>query len=143
MTSAAEPRVLLPPEIRRFLEAPGRFATIATLNPDGTPHQTVVWFLLRDDHIVLNSKAGRRWPTNLLRDPRLSFAVEAGRDAVVISGVAEHDDDQPRAQSDIAAMAERYETPDKAASEVARFRTEARLRFVLRPRAMHVHGDPR
>ncbi|MDQ3937259.1 MAG: pyridoxamine 5'-phosphate oxidase family protein [Chloroflexota bacterium] len=137
------PPLALSPQIRSFLSAPGRFATIATLNADGSPHQTVVWFLLRDDHIVLNSRAGRRWPANLLRDPRISLTVEAGLDAVTLSGVVEHDDDQPLAQADIAEMARRYDTPENAATRIARFRTEQRLRFLLRPRSMHIHGDPR
>ena len=33
-------------EVRHFLETP-RFAVIATINEDGTLHQTVVWYLLR------------------------------------------------------------------------------------------------
>ena len=35
-------------EARHFLEEP-RFAVIATINADGSPHQTVVWYLLRSD----------------------------------------------------------------------------------------------
>jgi PPOX class probable F420-dependent enzyme len=136
------PAVTLSAQVRSFLSAHGRFATIATINPDGSPHQTVVWFLLRDDHVVLNSRAGRRWPSNLLRDPRISLTVESGLDAVTISGTVEHDDDRQQAQADIAEMARRYETPEVAATEIARFRTEQRLRFLLRPRSMHVHGDP-
>lgn len=141
--STPSPTLTISPQIRSFLDAPQRFATIATVNPDGSPHQTVVWFLLADDHIVLNSRAGRRWPSNLLRDPRISFTVENGLDAVTISGTAEQDDDAERAQADIAEMARRYETPDKAETEIARFRTEERLRFLLHPRSIHVHGDPR
>ena len=134
----------LPDSVRSFLSAePPRYATLATLNPDGSPHQAVVWFLLRDDHIVLNSKAGRRWPTNLLRDPRLSLTVEAGLDAVTLGGRAEHDDDPGRAQADIAEMARRFDDPETAQREISRFRTEQRLRFVFRPTRLHVHGDPR
>jgi PPOX class probable F420-dependent enzyme len=135
--------ISLPARVRSFLQAPQRFATIATLNADGSPHQTVVWYLLRDEHIVLNSRAGRRWPTNLLRDPRISFTVEDGLDALTISGSAEHDDDPQQAQADIAEMAYRYGSVEEAEADIARFRTEQRLRFILRPLAMHVHGDPR
>ena len=128
--------------LRRFLGDRPRYATIATLNPDGSPHQAVVWFLLRDDHLVLNSKAGRRWPSNLLRDPRLSLTVEEGLDAVTLGGTVEHEADPELAQADIAEMARRYDDPQTAEREIARFRTEERLRFVFRPTRLHVHGDP-
>jgi PPOX class probable F420-dependent enzyme len=132
----------LPANVRSFLAAP-RVATIATLNPDGSPHQAVVWFLLRDDHILLNSRDGRRWPSNLLRDPRLSLTVEDGLDTVTLAGRAEHVDDARLAQAEAAEMAHRYESPEEAQTLIARFRTEQRLRFVFRPTTMHVHGDPR
>lgn len=131
----------LTPAVRRFLEAPVRYATIATLNRDGSPHQTVVWYLLRDEQVVLNSRAGRRWPSNLLRDPRLSFTVEDGLDAVTINGEVRFEEDPVQAQADIAEMARRYQSPAEAARDIARFSREQRLRFVLRPQSMHVHGD--
>ena len=61
----------LPDTIRDFL-ADLRFATIATVDPDGSPRQAVIWYRLEDDEIVINSAVGRRWPANLLRDPRIA-----------------------------------------------------------------------
>ncbi len=129
----------LPPRIRDFLAAP-RYATIATVNRDGSPHQTVVWYLLRGDEIVLNSRPGRRWPANLLRDPRLSLTVEDGLDFVTLRGEVVADDDQDRAQADIAEMAHRYDPPAEAEAEVAEFRRQRRISFYFRARAMHTHG---
>ena len=75
---------------RAFLEAPGRFATIATIDPDGSPLQAVVWYRLEPDgSILINSLVGRRWPDNLLRDPRMSLTVEFGYDYVAMRGEAE------------------------------------------------------
>lgn len=139
----SQPPLELPAHIRGFLEARLRHAVIATLNGDGSAHQTVIWFLLRDGLIVVNSRAGRRWPSNLLRDPRISLTVEEGDDAVTISGTAHVEGDAAQAQADIAEMAYRYYGADKAEHEIARFQTEQRLRFVLRPRTIHTHGDPR
>jgi PPOX class probable F420-dependent enzyme len=130
----------LPPKIRAFLEAPPRYATIATLNGDGSPHQAVVWYLLRDDHIVLNSKLGRRWPGNLLRDPRLSFTVEDGLDYVSLGGEVGVHDDPLQAQADIAQMARRYDPPDAAERAIAEFRRQQRVSFHFRPTTMHTHG---
>jgi PPOX class probable F420-dependent enzyme len=129
----------LPAKVSSFLASP-RYATIATLNADGSVHQTVVWYLLRDDHLVLNSKVGRRWPTNLLRDARLSLTVEDGLDYVTLEGIVEAVDDQPQAQADIAEMARRYDPPDAAERAIAEFRRQQRISFHLRPQTMHTHG---
>jgi PPOX class probable F420-dependent enzyme len=128
--------------VRRFLAAPGRYATIATLDRDGAPHQAIIWYLLRDDHLVLNSRVGRRWPSNLQRDPRISFAVEEGEDAVTIAGLAELAPPSHDAQADIAEMAWRYYEPAMARREIARFQTEQRISFVVRPTRVAIHGQP-
>ncbi len=138
---------MLEANVRSFLTSPVRYATIATLNPDGGPHQIVIWYLLRDDpergeQLVVNSRRGRRWPSNLVRDPRANLAVFEAEDAVTIEcEVAEEYDGEP-AQADIAGMARRYDTPEDAAREIARFRTEDRVTFVLRPTRVIVHGSP-
>lgn len=119
-----------------------RYATIATLNPDGSPHQSIIWFLVRGDEIVINSRRGRRWPANARRDSRVAFAVEDGEDAVTINAHAEQVDDPEQAQADIAEMARHYDSPDEAERETARFRTEERISFVLTPVKVSIHGDP-
>jgi hypothetical protein len=40
-------------------------------------------------------------------------------------------------------MARRFYSPEYAEHEIARYRTEQRISFVLRPVRVHVHGDPR
>ena len=40
--------------------------------------------------ILLNSRVGRCWPSNLLRDPRAALSVEDGDDYVAVRGLAEH-----------------------------------------------------
>ncbi len=132
---------LLTPRVLLFL-GPARFASLATINPDGSPHQTVVWYLLRDGEIVVNSLVGRRWPSNLRRDPRCSLLVEDGLDYVAIAAVAEEDPDAEQAQADIAAMARRYETPLDAERLIEqRFRPQRRVSFVLRAARVHEHWE--
>jgi PPOX class probable F420-dependent enzyme len=136
----------LPERVRRFLAEP-RYATIATADDDGAPRQAVVWFLLDGDTIVVNSREGRRWPTNLRRDPRISIAVSDATHEwwVGLSGTVEVVDDQERAQADIAAMARRYHGDGSAEAEasIAEFRTQRRVSFRLRPTNIHDHleGD--
>ena len=138
---------LLTPEARHFLSAtPPRYATLATINADGSPHQIVIWFLLRGDSegtlIVINSRRGRRWPANLGRDGRAHLAVFEAEDAVTIECAVERAYEGAQAQADIAEMAARYDTPEEAQREIARFQTEQRVSFVLRPTRVNIHGDP-
>jgi PPOX class probable F420-dependent enzyme len=52
------------------------FAQVATLRRDGSPHVTPVWVDVRDGMVWLNSAAGRAWPANLRRDPRVALNVQ-------------------------------------------------------------------
>jgi PPOX class probable F420-dependent enzyme len=95
-----------------FLKEP-RFAVVATINRDGSPQQTVIWYELQGDKIMMNTAAGRLKEKNLRRDPRLSFCVADGYHYITIKGTAELVYDQERAQADIKALAIRYHGPEK------------------------------
>jgi PPOX class probable F420-dependent enzyme len=99
--------VSLDPKVRAFLEEK-RFAVLATVNRDGTAQQTVMWYELRDGHVMMNTARGRTKDRNLLRDRRISICVEDGQRFVTIAGTAELNDDQDVAQTDIKALATRY-----------------------------------
>ncbi len=128
---------------RKMLEREGVFGTLATVSADGSPFQAVIWFLLRDDTLVINSKVGRVWPTNLLRDPRLSLVVEDGYDWVGVRGRAEPITDQATAQADIAAMARRYHVDDPAKAErmIRTFQTQERISFAVSAERVAEHPD--
>ena len=134
----------LPDHVRRFLAEP-RYAAVATIDEDGAPRQAVVWFLLDGDTIVVNSRDGRRWPTNLRRDRRVSIAItdHARESWVGLIGTVEVVDDQEQAQADIAAMARRYNGADSAEANdaIAEFQTQRRVSFRLRPTSMHDHVE--
>jgi PPOX class probable F420-dependent enzyme len=76
------------------------FAVVATLNRDGSPHTTTVWYV-RDGDTVLFSTAGHRAKArNLTRDPRVSLTVYDLANpytAVDIRGTAELEVDEQRA----------------------------------------------
>jgi PPOX class probable F420-dependent enzyme len=122
----------LSPDGRRFLEAP-RYAVVATINPDGSVLQAVVWYDLLGDAIVFNSRAGRRWPANLGRDPRISFIVADGEDYVEMRGEVEIDEDPVRGQKVILRLARRYEPDEGPAAQAAAFAGQQRVTFELRP----------
>jgi PPOX class probable F420-dependent enzyme len=126
---------------REFVAAPGRFGTLATVGPAGEPAQAVVWYALRDDGILLNSRVGRRWPANLLRDPRASLMVHDGYDYVLVRGRGLRLHEGAAAFEDIAALARVYHShePDRAERAIATFRTQERISFLLRPEAVSTH----
>jgi PPOX class probable F420-dependent enzyme len=108
--ASALPSIPLPDPIRAFLAEP-RIATISTINPDGSPHQAVIWYALDGDGLLINSRRGRRWPRNLLDDGRISVAVyEAERPHhwVGVKGMAELLHEGEAAIADIQALARRY-----------------------------------
>ena len=141
MTSTTE-ETLFTAGTRSFLSNPLRYATIATINADGSPHQIVIWYTLRGDVLVINSRRGRRWPSNLRRDGRANLAIYEGEDAVTIECVVDGTYEGEEAQADIAEMARRFYSPADAEHSIARYRTEERISFVLRPVRVHVHGEP-
>ena len=125
-----------------FVDDNTRFGTLATINADGTPHLAVIWYKVRPDgSILVNSKAGRLWPNNLLRDPRCSLAIEAGLRWVVIRGTAEAQDDRAQAVEDICSLGVWYEGDDPAGLEkrFAGFRAQHRISFHIQPRSITVH----
>ncbi|HEY0444263.1 MAG TPA: pyridoxamine 5'-phosphate oxidase family protein, partial [Candidatus Limnocylindrales bacterium] len=104
------PEPVIPDAIRTWIDAP-RFATIATLNDDGSPHQAVVWYLVDGDTLLINSRRERRWPQNLERDHRVTFAIhdhERLGHWVGLRGTAQPVRTGDASLVDIAAMARRY-----------------------------------
>lgn len=113
--------------VRAFLDEP-RFAVVATVNEDGTPQQSIVWYELQGDEIMMNTKRGRVKDRNLRRDPRVSFCLEDGYRYLTITGVTRLIDDQEVAQADIRHLAIRYHGEEKG-SEMSRrgFQKEERV----------------
>lgn len=126
--------------VRRFLEEP-RFASLATVNPDGTPQQTVMWYELRGDEVVMNTARGRKKDRNLLRDRRVSICVEDGYRYVTIAGEVEVVEDQATAQADIRALAVRYHGEARGAEMVREgFAKQERITLRLPVTRVDAHG---
>jgi PPOX class probable F420-dependent enzyme len=51
------------------------FASVATLGPDGSPQNSVVWIKREGDTVLFSSVDGRQKVRNLRRDPRVSVSV--------------------------------------------------------------------
>jgi PPOX class probable F420-dependent enzyme len=93
--------------VRAFLEA-ARFATIATTNGDGSPHQTALWYALRDDTILMNTGSASRKVRNLKRDPRASVCVVDSAEARHVTLEGSVTFDESHVLEDLTQLASRY-----------------------------------
>ncbi len=108
------------------------YAVLGTLNKDGSPHLTTMWYLLGGDTIVMNTKVGRLKELNIRRDPRIAICVEDGG-YITISGTVEIIDDPAIAQHDIYRLAVRYNGEEQAKQQVAEtFSREQRITLHLK-----------
>lgn len=127
-------------EIRQFLEQPN-YAVLATINADGTPQLTVLWFELQGDEVMMNTAAGRLKDRNLRRDPRAAVCVTADGYGVTFKGSVELIDDQEIAQADIHRLAVRYDGPEAADRQSRnQFGKEHRVTIRLRPTSVTPQG---
>jgi len=127
-------------DVRAFLEEP-RFGVLGTVNADGSPQQTVMWYELRGNTVMMNTLRGRKKDRNLLRDPRASLCVEDGFRYVTVEGSIEMVEDRDTAQADIADLARRYhgsEEGERMARDV--FGPQERVTLLLTIDRVDVHG---
>ena len=62
------------PGVKVLIDKPNH-AVCSSLNDDGSIHSTVVWVSVEDGRLAVNSAVGRRWPTNLERDPHITLVI--------------------------------------------------------------------
>jgi PPOX class probable F420-dependent enzyme len=115
-----------------------RFAVLATINQDGTPQLTTMWYLLEDDGtITMNTKVGRAKERNMRRDPRISICIEDGYTFVTINGKVEMIDDHNIAQRDIYRLSARYHGEAKARRQMEdQFSQETRVTLRVQPESI-------
>lgn len=63
----------IPAEYQDLLDE--EFATVATLLPDGNPHQTVTWVDYDGEYVLINTVEGRRKVKNVRGHPHASVSV--------------------------------------------------------------------
>lgn len=116
--------------VQELLEQPN-YAVVSTLNEDGSIHSAIAWVDAQNGTVAVNSAKGRKWPTNLERDPRINILVyESGNpyNYVEIRGRAEGTTDG--ADEHINALSKKYIDQDEYP-----FRQpgEQRVKFVVKP----------
>ncbi|MGW0903064.1 PPOX class F420-dependent oxidoreductase [Streptomyces sp. NPDC002853] len=83
------------------------FVTVATLQPDGSPHQSVVWVGRNGDDLFFVTGVDKIKVRNLRRDPRLSVTVNPPNEPygyAVISGTARFESAGSRERMDELAL---------------------------------------
>jgi PPOX class probable F420-dependent enzyme len=92
-----------PVEIETFL-AGSHTLNLATIDPDGLPQVTAVWYALQEGDVVFWAYSTSRKIRNLRRDPSVGGVVETGATYAELQGVS------------IAGTAELIEEPGKVAA---------------------------
>ena len=127
--------------VKEILDDGANYATVSTLNADGSIHSTVVWINVEDGEVLVNSSRGRVWPNNLEREPRITATVfhhENPYEYVEIRGQARLADDGDEAQAHIDRLAKKYMDKDEYPF---RFEGEVRLKYVIEPDRVR-HSNP-
>lgn len=126
----------IPEDVREFLAAP-RYAVLATINADGMPQQTPIWYELRGDVLYMNTREGRLKWRNMQRDSRASLCVVDGeryvtlRGRVTLTGGA-------AAFDGIRALSIRYHGPEAGERQVQDYVGQKRVDVEMR--IDHVHA---
>ena len=115
--------------VKQLLNKPN-YAVISTVNEDGSIHSAVVWVGVEGDNVTVNSAEGRKWPSNLDRNPTANVLVydqENPFEYVEVRGKASRADG---ADDHIDSLSKKYIGQDKYP-----FRQpgEERIKFVVQP----------
>ena len=63
-------------ELEAFLAEPGVLMRVATVDADGAPHVTPIWFVHEDGRIWFTPRAASGWLAHLRRDPRVALCID-------------------------------------------------------------------
>lgn len=97
----------LPENVRAFLEE-SHYCTMATINRDGTPQLTAMWYDLEGDTVILNMSRGLLKEKNLRRDPRMAICVVDGYRYATLEGRAEIVEDRALQEKEVNRLSIRY-----------------------------------
>lgn len=84
------------------------FAVVSTIASDGMPHQTVMWYQLDGDRLLLSTPRDSLKHRHLKRDKRLSVCVEKGYSYVTLNGTVTLDEEPVSARRDYELLGKRY-----------------------------------
>ena len=127
----------LTPDDVQLVKGNTTYATLVTINEDGTPQASITWIDTEDGLILINTAEGRRKTRNLHRDPRVAVLVEAEPYRwMSINGTVVETVPEPRALERIDELKRRYDS--KPWSPVL---GQVRVIFRIRPDRIHRYED--
>lgn len=88
------------------------FATLVTINEDGSPQATITWVDAADGHVLVNTAQGRVKDRNVRANPRVALSVMRGGDAydwISITGTVVDIETGERAERHIDELSHRYD----------------------------------
>tara|TARA_Y100000590_G_scaffold133366_2_gene152496 strand:+ start:636 stop:1025 length:390 start_codon:yes stop_codon:yes gene_type:complete len=91
------------------------FASLATINTDGSPQVSIVWIDYKDNHILINTAKGRIKTNNMERDPRVSISVTDAKNPyyqVTFKGIVKNIS-EANADEHIHSLAKKYLNQNK------------------------------
>lgn len=119
----------LTPDDVEMIRGKTTYATLVTLDEDGTPQASITWVDTEDGLVLINTAEGRRKARNLRSDPRVAVLVEVDPYRwTTINGTVVGTTPEPRALEHIDELSRRYD--DEPWSPVA---GQVRVIFKIRP----------
>ena len=119
---------------REFLRE-DHVAVVSTLNTDGSPQVTTIWYLLQEDGTLIMSTPGRTQKVkNLRRDPRIAVCVGDERRSVSLYGTVTVSSDQNVIRRDLEQLTARYVKEEAArVPTLSLFLQEGRVALHVKP----------
>ncbi|MER7762513.1 PPOX class F420-dependent oxidoreductase [Streptomyces sp. NPDC097619] len=62
-------------DLKKLIDDTPVFATVATVQPDGSPQLSVTWLTRDGDDLLISTTIGRRKEKNLRNDPRITVMI--------------------------------------------------------------------
>ena len=115
------------------------FASLATLNVDGTPQVTPVWFDWDGSHVLINTARGRVKDRNLRRNPHVALAIPDPSNPYRYIGIQGRVTNitEEGADAHIDKMAKKYLNKDRYPY---RAQGEVRMLVTIVPEKVHAVG---
>ncbi|MFA7766689.1 PPOX class F420-dependent oxidoreductase [Streptomyces sp. NPDC048723] len=62
-------------DLKKLIDDSPVFATVATIQPDGSPQLSITWLTRDGDDLLVSTTVGRRKEKNLRADPRVTVMI--------------------------------------------------------------------
>lgn len=118
----------------------GHTLQVASIGPDGYPHQVAMWYALIDGKVHFTTYAKSQKVLNLQRNPRVSVMLETGKPYNELRGlVIEGDADIIEGDTALAARVAAMSSSRRPAEEPTAPPTEQTLRAVAKRAVIRVN----